>query len=75
MLTSPERTSSGIPFRICGIGSDLTVTAAVIGSTLRAVADDDVPRSNGPATAGAIDDDAHRGALVGAREVGLAGGA
>ena len=69
-----ERTSSGMPLRIVGIGSEIAVSWAVAGSRLSAVRTTIVPRSNGPATAGVTIAEAQRRAFVRAGEVGLAGG-
>ena len=53
--------------------SETALVLAVFGSTLRATLTTTVPRSNGPETAGVIDRQRQRRALVGAGEVHLAG--
>ena len=52
IFTAIERTSSGMPCRMCGIGSETAFTCAVTGSMYSAVRTTTVPRSKGPAVAG-----------------------
>ena len=53
-LTSTVRTSSGMPCRIEGIGSETAVISAVLELTWAAIRVTTVPRSKGPAVAGMI---------------------
>ena len=71
-VTFTVRTSSGMPCRIVGNGSLVTVICAVCGSTLIAARTTTLPRLNGPATAGHHDRQPERGALIRAREEHLA---
>ena len=54
MLASSERRRSGMPSRIRGSGSELIVICAVTGSRKIAARTTMLPRSKGPATAGAM---------------------
>ena len=70
-LTKIERMSSLAPPKTSGISATAWI-CAVSGSRLSATRTTTVPRSNGPASAGVIDDQRERRALVGPGEVGLA---
>ena len=67
-----ERTSSGMPSRIVGSGSEVAVIWALLGSMWIATRVSTTPRSKGPATAGVTIAKLERLAFVGAGHVDLA---
>src|ERR1700754_2742030 len=65
IVTTMLWTSSGMPWRIVGIGSEITVAWASTGSMVSAARTTTVPRSNGPACAGTTIDSEYGAPLYG----------